>query len=58
MARFKINGLRWWIIEWLLPGSIVNFLTRRTLVGAGAAKPHNRAIAIALPALHPKAAHA
>jgi hypothetical protein len=47
MARFKINGLRWWIIGLLMPGSIVNNLTRNALAGAGAARPDNHAIAFA-----------
>jgi hypothetical protein len=57
MARFKINGLRWWIIGLRMPGSIVNYLTRTALAGAGAAKPHNRAIAFAQPTLLRQVAH-
>ena len=34
MARFKLKGLRWWIIGLLMLGSMVNYLTRSTLAVA------------------------
>jgi ACS family hexuronate transporter-like MFS transporter len=44
MARFKINGLRWWIIGLLILGSIVNYLTRSALAVVRASKPDKPAM--------------
>jgi ACS family hexuronate transporter-like MFS transporter len=30
-ARFKIGGLRWWMIGLIMLGSAINYLTRSTL---------------------------
>src|SRR5689334_10756572 len=34
MARFKIKGLRWWMIGLVMLGAIINYLTRSTLAVA------------------------
>src|SRR3954471_21990824 len=31
---FKIRGLRWWMISLIMPGSVINYLTRSTLAVA------------------------
>jgi ACS family hexuronate transporter-like MFS transporter len=57
MARFKINGLRWWIIGQLMPGSIVNYLARSALGVARASKPHEPAMTSEQLVLHGQVAH-
>ena len=57
MARFKINGLRWWIIGQLKPGSMVNALKRRAFTVARAAKPHEPVMASGQLVLHCQVAH-
>lgn len=57
MARFKINGLRWWIIGLLMPGSIVNYLTRSALAVARASKPDKPAMTSEQLVLNGQVAH-
>jgi ACS family hexuronate transporter-like MFS transporter len=33
-VKFKIRGLRWWMIGLIMLGSVINYLTRSTLAVA------------------------
>jgi ACS family hexuronate transporter-like MFS transporter len=57
MARFKINGLPWWVIGLLMPGSIVNYLTRSALAVAHASRPDKPAMTSEQLVLHGQVAH-
>jgi len=45
MPRLKITGLQWWMICLLMPGSIINRLTRNAPAVASTAKRHDSAVA-------------